>query len=207
MERVTLTHSGIEISRLGFGCAGLTGVGTHDDAVRLLETAFERGVTHFDAARMYGMGHAEGIVGRFLEGKRDRVTIATKFGMLPKGGALGKNKKLVGVVKSAIKRSSVLNKIVRRGMATAGTGSSPTGRFSPEDARSSLETSLRELGTDRVDMLLLHNCDFEHTQREDLIAWLEDRVREGTVRAFGPSTTHDRLPEDLTQLTSRGSQT
>src|SRR5277367_3530094 len=67
---------------IGFGCSSLTGtdVGT---ANRVLEAAFDAGVRHFDTARYYGYGEAEGILGKFLKGRRTEVTITTKFGVNP----------------------------------------------------------------------------------------------------------------------------
>ncbi len=59
--------------------AALTGSGR----LRLLETAFEHGIHHFDTAPLYGQGEAEGLLGRFARSRRDRLTITTKFGLLP----------------------------------------------------------------------------------------------------------------------------
>jgi aryl-alcohol dehydrogenase-like predicted oxidoreductase len=58
--------------------------GTRDDAgsLRTLERAFELGVTHFDTSNVYGRGHNERLVGRFVKDKRDRLTIASKFGVV-----------------------------------------------------------------------------------------------------------------------------
>jgi aryl-alcohol dehydrogenase-like predicted oxidoreductase len=49
----------------------------------MLERAFALGITHFDVARAYGFGRAEGILGKFLRGRRDQVTVATKLGLQP----------------------------------------------------------------------------------------------------------------------------
>jgi aryl-alcohol dehydrogenase-like predicted oxidoreductase len=58
--------------------------GEHDDAssLRTLERAFELGVTHFDTSNVYGRGHNEKLVGRFIKDKRDRLIIASKFGVV-----------------------------------------------------------------------------------------------------------------------------
>src|SRR3954470_5130549 len=68
---------------LGCGCPGLMGRIDRSGSVRLLETAFDAGVTHFDVARSYGYGEAESAVGEFLARHRGGVTITTKLGIAP----------------------------------------------------------------------------------------------------------------------------
>ncbi|MBM4461251.1 MAG: aldo/keto reductase [Chloroflexi bacterium] len=90
----TLGRSGIAVSGLGMGCWAIGGPawrdgrpigwGDVDDAesVRAIHTALDLGVTLFDTADIYGAGHSERILGQALEGRRDQVVIATKFGQL-----------------------------------------------------------------------------------------------------------------------------
>lgn len=182
MQRVTLAGTGIETSRLGFGCVGLTSLNDRRKALRLLETAFESGVTHFDVARLYGSGQAEGILGEFLRGKRDRVTVMTKFGKEPPkmagGGGGGGLKK---VVKWGMQRSGFLKKLV----AGAANKATVRGMFDPASAEASLTTSLRELGTEYVDFLMLHDCTMDDARRDDTLGFLRQQVEKGRVRAFG----------------------
>ena len=77
-------------SRIGLGCMGMSEFyGATDDAQSLqtLETAFDNGVTLFDSADSYGIGHNEELLGRFLRGKREQVVIATKFGLVRQKGS------------------------------------------------------------------------------------------------------------------------
>ena len=77
-------------SRMGLGCMGMSEFyGATDDAqsMETLETAFAHGVTWFDTADSYGAGHNEELLGRFLRGKRERVRIATKFGLVRAKGS------------------------------------------------------------------------------------------------------------------------
>ncbi|MDR6770848.1 aldo/keto reductase [Azospirillum sp. BE72] len=79
----------LSVSEIGLGCMGMSEFyGPTDDAQSLatLERAFELGVTHYDTADMYGGGHNESLLARFLAGKRDRVVIATKFGIVRQPG-------------------------------------------------------------------------------------------------------------------------
>ena len=74
----------LEVSALGYGCMGLdAGYGPAQDwqaGVKLIRDAFERGVTFFDTAEVYGPFTNEKRVGEALAPFRDRVVIATKFG-------------------------------------------------------------------------------------------------------------------------------
>lgn len=84
MKHRQLGGTGIGVGEVGLGCMGMSEFyGPRDDAESLatLERAFELGVTFFDTADMYGLGHNEELLGRFLKGRRDRIVLATKFGI------------------------------------------------------------------------------------------------------------------------------
>jgi aryl-alcohol dehydrogenase-like predicted oxidoreductase len=84
MQARTLGNSGLQVSALGLGCMGLSHAYgpamVHAEAIRLLRTAVERGVTFFDTAEIYGPFTNELLVGEALEPFKGRVRIATKFG-------------------------------------------------------------------------------------------------------------------------------
>ena len=84
MQKRILGKSDLEVSALGLGCMGLSfgyGPATEkQDAIRLIQTAFERGVTFFDTAEAYGPFANEELLGEALEPFRKEVVIATKFG-------------------------------------------------------------------------------------------------------------------------------
>jgi aryl-alcohol dehydrogenase-like predicted oxidoreductase len=74
----------LKVGAVGLGCMGMSDFyGPHDDDVSLtvLDRALELGVTLYDTSDMYGMGHNEELLGRWLAGTRDRVVLATKFGI------------------------------------------------------------------------------------------------------------------------------
>jgi len=85
MQKRTLGNSGLEVSAIGLGCMGISqsyGAPMETpDAVRLIRSAFERGITFFDTAEVYGPFKNEEVVGEALRPIRDQVVIATKFGI------------------------------------------------------------------------------------------------------------------------------
>lgn len=95
MRTVPLGRSGLEVSRLGFGCMGLAefyGDALADsEAEALLEAALARGVNFFDTADMYGGGRNEEQLAGFLKKHREKVVLATKFAIRrgPDGAWLG----------------------------------------------------------------------------------------------------------------------
>jgi predicted aldo/keto reductase-like oxidoreductase len=72
-RRATLGRTGLEVSDIGFGTFALRG----DE--RLVHHALDRGITHFDTAESYTEGDAERTLGRALRGRRDRVTLTSKY--------------------------------------------------------------------------------------------------------------------------------
>ncbi len=84
MQKRKLGKSGLEVSALGLGCMNVAwAYGPPTDrqqAVKVIRAAYERGVTFFDTAEVYGPFLSEELVGEALEPVRDRVVIATKFG-------------------------------------------------------------------------------------------------------------------------------
>jgi len=84
MQERKLGKSGLEVSALGLGCMGLSfGYGPATEkqqAITLIRSAFDRGVTFFDTAECYGPFTNEELVGEALSPFREKVVIATKFG-------------------------------------------------------------------------------------------------------------------------------
>ncbi len=83
LKRRKLGRQGLEVSMIGLGCMGMShAYGTPDDAesIATLHRAIELGCTFLDTAEVYGPFVNEELLGRALEGRREQVTIATKFG-------------------------------------------------------------------------------------------------------------------------------
>lgn len=84
MQKRILGNSNLEVSALGLGCMGMSfGLGKaidQQEGIALIRAAFERGVTFFDTAEVYGPFKNEELVGEALAPVREQVVIATKFG-------------------------------------------------------------------------------------------------------------------------------
>jgi aryl-alcohol dehydrogenase-like predicted oxidoreductase len=83
MKKRILGKTNIEISEVGLGCwqfGGDFGPMEEETALSIMNTAVETGTTFFDTADVYGAGHSESLIGRFIKDSDIPITIATKFG-------------------------------------------------------------------------------------------------------------------------------
>jgi aryl-alcohol dehydrogenase-like predicted oxidoreductase len=172
-----LGRTGLTVSEIGYGAWGLgqgAWVGADDEsAVRALHRALDLGVTFIDTARAYD--RSERVVGRALK-------------ELP-GGGDG-----VHVATKAGPKVPV---------SLAPSGLDPMEVFPGSHLRESLETSLRELGRDHVDLLQLHTWEDEWTGGGDLLETVAALKQEGKIRAFGISVK-DHQPENVLTVLRTG---
>ncbi|HEY4929606.1 MAG TPA: aldo/keto reductase [Acidimicrobiales bacterium] len=89
MRHVTL--GSLDVGRIGLGCMGMsaayTGAGSDDaESIRTIHRALDSGVTLIDTAEIYGPFTNEELVGRAIQGRRDEVVLATKFGFVSHAG-------------------------------------------------------------------------------------------------------------------------
>jgi aryl-alcohol dehydrogenase-like predicted oxidoreductase len=163
-------------SCLGFGCASLGSRISAGDGLRALAAAAEAGVTWFDLAPAYGGGRAEAIAGPFLSARRERVRIATKVGLAASPSRAGLAKALMPIARRAVGLVPPLRNALRRTQAPLRL------TLTPELIRTSLEASLRRLGTDHVDLYALHDAAPEDLGRDAILRVLEDLVAAGKTR-------------------------
>ncbi|KQV82125.1 aldo/keto reductase [Rhizobium sp. Root1220] len=157
MQKRKLGNSGLEVSALGLGCMGMTGVygATPDrsEMIKLLRDAHDRGITHFDTAEAYGPFANESLLGEGLQQIRDQVTIATKFGF---------------------------DIDMETGARNGGTNSRP------DHIKAVADAALKRLKTDRIDLFYQHRVD-QNVPIEDVAGAVKDLVAEGKVKHFGLS--------------------
>ncbi|KAL8121781.1 putative aldo-keto reductase 1 [Apium graveolens] len=128
-QKVKLGNQGLEVSRMGFGCAGLSGMLntplSHEDGCSIIKEAFSKGVTFFDTSDVYGYKHDNEImIGKALKQlPREQVQLATKFG-----------------VRFTPDMKAIVNGI-------------------PEYVRECCESSLKRLGVDYIDLYYQHRVD------------------------------------------------
>lgn len=182
MRTAPLGDAEMRASVLGFGCSALLGRAGRKDSLAALAAAYDAGITFYDTARSYGYGESEALLGEFFRGRRDSIILSTKFGIVPAQTSLFKEtvkplaRKLLHVLPRA--RKAIQKQIGAQFSAN---------NFTVPVLRSSIETSLRKLQTDYVDLLFMHSAPVSVLQQEDLLAALEQLVTEGKVRRFGIS--------------------
>ena len=181
---VNLPGSAVRTSRVGFGTSMLMSRVGGKQSLRLLATALDAGITHFDTARLYGYGEAERALGKILPGRRDKITITTKVGILPP-----RRSPFLSLAKALARQAIAIHPPLRGRFRRRAGSLIHAGAFDLEAVAASFETSLRQLGTDYVDFLLLHECSETDLAKPELLNFLEHAKQAGKIRAFGLATS------------------
>lgn len=157
------------------------------DSLAALGAAYDAGITFYDTARSYGYSACEGLLGEFFAGKkRDSVVLCTKFGIVP-ADPNGWKQRVKPLARAAIRLFPALRGVARKQATDQFAG----GQFTVEILKSSFETSLRELRTDYVDILLMHAAPITALQQDDLMEQFGRLVEAGKVRLAGISGEQD----------------
>lgn len=178
METRKLGKSDLEISVIAFGAWAIGGWmwGGSDtkDAIRAIETALDNGMTTIDTASVYGFGLSEELVGKAIEGKRDKAQILTKFGMSwnKKEGEFyfttkNNDGKVIDIYKHASKEKVIQD----------------------------CDNSLKRLRTDYIDLFQIHWPDPTTPQQETMEALLL-LIQKGKIRAAGVCNYSAELLEE-----------
>lgn len=177
------------------------------ERMAVLASAMAGGITHFDTARMYGLGMAEAELGTFLRTvERDTVTIATKFG-IDVGGAARRLARFQSPARALLRKAPALRATVKRRHAPPTT----VRLYDAAVAARSLDQSLAALGVDYVDILFVHAPRPGDTLVSDeLRAFFERARRQGKILAWGVSQDEGLdvdfsrafAPEGVSQLRS-----
>jgi aryl-alcohol dehydrogenase-like predicted oxidoreductase len=151
-------------------------------SLRALDTAWNEGIRFFDTARSYGYGESEALLGSFLKGRRDRAIVATKFGILPKRQSAWR-RVARSAARSLLSVAPSTHSLLRKRAASQFT----SGQFTVRVLRESIERSLKNLGTDYVDILFLHSAPASVLEQDDLLDAMSSLVSAGKVRLAGLS--------------------
>src|SRR6266700_3055313 len=145
MDQIALGTSGRHTPRLGFGCGNLMGATGRRGSLKLLETAYDAGIRHFDVAPMYGYGEAESCLGDFLARHRGEITITTKYGIAPpkKSAIIKLGRSLAAPVIKQL--PSLKHRLAQAANAATRNPERPT--FTAAQAKVSLDRSLLALRT------------------------------------------------------------
>ena len=160
MDQRTIPGTDLSVSLLAFGnfIFGTTWWGQYSDeeGIALQNQAVDRGVTFFDTAPAYGNGRAESLMAETIRyAGRGNLVLSTKFGYdLPEDPG------------------------------EQGGHRERKQNFSPEFIRRDLETSLKRLGTDYIDLYQAHNLKL-HQFNDELFETMDALQREGKIRAWG----------------------
>lgn len=198
MLKIRAYENGPMVSKLGFGCAPVMGRVSRRQSLRAMELAYEYGITHFDIARSYGFGDAEKVLGDFaLQGNR-RITITTKFGVVPPN--LKTYQRVARPFLRKVKNNfSFMQKVLKNNSSKLLSER----RYDLEYCRSCLETSLRVLRKEQIDFYLIHEPEIKNlVELDGLKNFLDDQVLSGKIGRWGIA-----LPEleNLSQLSQVGS--
>ena len=170
MRMEAIGRSGIEGSVVALGTwvmgGWMWGGADESDSIDAVHAAIDAGINLLDTAPIYGFGHSEIVVGRAIKGRRDKVVLATKVGMVANapGGRPMFRSTAAGPDDHGHIPVSIYNH--------------------PDSVRAEVELSLKRMNTDRIDLIQTHWQE-EDTPFEDTMGALVRLKEEGKVRAIG----------------------
>lgn len=182
MKSVTISGTGLAVSRLVFGTASLIKAGSARNRIAVLEEAVAQSFTHFDTAPYYGFGLGERDLAPVLRA-HPAITFTTKVGIYSPGG---ENQPALAVLLRKV-AGKAIKAIVR-----------PEIDFALDRARTTMEASLRRTGRDCIDLYLMHEPEVGLVRLDEWRRWLEDCVTAGKIRHYGAALTAERLEDFLT---------
>ncbi|MET9479176.1 aldo/keto reductase [Streptomyces sp. NPDC006638] len=177
MRHTTLGHSAVQVTGLSFGAAGIGNLYSPvapDQATAAVDAAWDAGIRYFDTAPHYGLGLSERRLGEALRGRpRDAYTLSTKVG------------RVLEPVPDAELPADGPGDDLANGFAVPATYRR-VWDFSADGIRRSIDDSLARLGTDRIDIVYLHDPDHHEDEAFGQAYPALEKLRgEGVIGAIG----------------------
>lgn len=196
MHTIPLAGTNRQTTRLGFGCGSLMGATNRRASLKLLDSAFEAGIRHFDVAPMYGYGEAEACLGEFRQQHRGQITVTTKFGIAPprRSTLIKLGRSMAGPI---VKQFPSLKQSLAHAANTA-IRNPERPAFTPAEAKASLDRSLAALCSGHIHLWLLHEATAADLHDDALLEFLEAEVKKGVIGTFGIGSSADKIPALLT---------
>jgi aryl-alcohol dehydrogenase-like predicted oxidoreductase len=186
--------TGMTVSEIGFGGSRIGGFFADNhgskEALNVLRKSLDSGVTFYDTADMYSQGESESLIGMAFRGRREHVILATKGGY-----CLPARRNIMKRIKPLI-RPIVKALGLKRTRLPSGISGTLSQDFSPSHLTKALETSLKRLQTDHVDLYQLHSPRAPFLQSDafgEALETLEKLKEQGKLRFYGVAT---EVPED-----------
>jgi aryl-alcohol dehydrogenase-like predicted oxidoreductase len=187
--------TGMVVSEIGFGGSRIGGVfadkhSSSKEALNVLRRALDSGITFYDTADMYAQGESESLIGTAFRGRREQVILATKGGYcLPaRRNIMKRIKPLVRPIVQALG--------LKRVKLPSGMSGALSQDFSPAYLTKALESSLKRLQTDYIDLYQLHSPGASFMQSNafgEALQTLEKLKGQGKLRFYGVAT---EVPQD-----------
>jgi len=186
--------TGMNVSEIGFGGSRIGGIFADEhssrEALNVLRKALDSGITFYDTANIYAQGESESLIGTAFRGRRGQVILATKGGYcLPaRRNIMKRIKPLVRPIVQALG--------LKRTKLPPGLSGTLSQDFSPSHLTKALETSLKRLQTDYIDLYQLHSPRVPFLQSNafgEALETLEKLKGQGKLRFYGVAT---EVPED-----------
>ncbi len=164
MKYRTLGRTGLTVSEIALGTITMGGPfvlggyqfgrGDVDDrnSIKAIKVALDAGINLIDTADIYGYGHAEEVIGKAIDGRREKVILAAKVG-----------------------NRGDENRWIKD--------------FTPDWITNACEASLKRLGTDFIDIYMLHTPDDDFVFSDDVFSVLNKLKADGKIRFYGASVT------------------
>ena len=185
----------MEISKLSLGTSAIGGLGGYEEQQFLLNAAFDMGIRKFDTAPLYSNGDAEKILGIFAKSNRENIQITTKYGF--QSNPYLSSNKLKNLRKVYRKFKNSFKKIDFFISKTTNKLLPPVMNYEIKNLEKSIDQSLKNLSTDYIDNLLLHDWPAYYALNKSTIYEFKKLQKKGKIINWGLGSSQEELQKIL----------